>query len=195
MTIGWPGRGQRGLGGQQLRGRADVLGVLPAVAADALAEIRLAVEEADRHQRQPQVGRALEVVARQHARGRRSRSGAIRGCRTRRRSRRPGARAAAPRDVSAQVLAAAQVVAQLAVGAVDAGPQRGVARQLARSARAASDAPSTGALWFAARNSSGSRSRNKLDDVRVPRPPQIARQLRELGSSAFPEGTSVWPSL
>ena len=32
--------------------------MLPAVAADALAEIRLAVEEADRHQRQAQIERS-----------------------------------------------------------------------------------------------------------------------------------------
>ena len=67
MMIGLPVGRARRLGGQQLGGRADVLGVLPAVAVDALAEVRLAVEEPDRDQRQPQVGRALEVVAREHA--------------------------------------------------------------------------------------------------------------------------------
>ena len=99
-------RGQRGLGGQHLRGRADVLGVLPAVAADALPEIRLAVEEADRHQRQPQVGRALQVVARQHAQAAASRWAATRGCRTRPRNRRPGGRAAARRAPSPRCRAA-----------------------------------------------------------------------------------------
>ena len=102
--------------------------MLPAVAADALAEVRFPVEQADRDQRQPEIGRALEVVARQHAEAARIDRAAIRGCRTPPKNRRPGGRAAGRRGPSPGPRRA-QVVAQLAVGAVDAGAQRGVARQ------------------------------------------------------------------
>ena len=44
-----------------------VLLALPPVLVDDLGEIALAVEEADRDERQPEVGGGLEVVAREHA--------------------------------------------------------------------------------------------------------------------------------
>ena len=67
MMSGVPlGRARRRRG-QQLRGRAHVLGVLLAVAVESLPEVGLPIEEPDGDERQPEVRGALEVVAREHA--------------------------------------------------------------------------------------------------------------------------------
>ena len=177
------GRGQRRLRRQQLRGRAHVLGVLPAVAADALAEVRLAVEQADRHQRQPQVGRALEVVAREHAQaarvdGQRFVDAELRGkIGDRAHAQRPGVdRGPGPRR--------AQVVAQLAVGAVDPGAQRGVAREVLEAIRGEPGQHRDG-IVIRGPERLGIEVAKQLDDVRVPGPPQVPRQLRELAFELF----------
>ena len=173
-----PGRGQRRLRGKHLRRRPQVFGVLPAVPADALPEIRLAVEEADRHQRQAQVGRALEMIARQHAQaarvdGQRFVDAELRGKIS---DRADAQRAGMHRSPGA---GGAEVVAQFTERAVDPRAQRGVAGQVL-------EAPGGEAGEHGDRVVVGGPERlrievaKQLDDVRVPGPPQVARQLREL---------------
>ena len=87
---------------------------------------------------------------------------AIRGCRTPPRNRRPGGRAAGRRGPSAQVPRRAQVLAQLAVGAVDPRAQRGVAAPARRSARARIPPAPRPDCDSRPGNASGSRSRNSL---------------------------------
>ena len=73
--------------------RQVVVGVvvlLVPVGVDRLAEVALAIEETDADRRQGHVAGRLHVVAGEDARGRPSRCRAIRGSRTRRRSRRSG---------------------------------------------------------------------------------------------------------
>ena len=172
-------RGQRGLGGQQLRRRAHVFGVLPAVAADALAEVRLPVEQAHRHQRQPQVGRALQVVAREHAQAARIDGQRFVDAELRRKVR-DRADAQRPGVDRAPGARRAQVVAQLAVGAVDPRAQRGVAREIVEALRREAGQHRDG-IVVRRPERLGVEVPKQLDDVRVPGPPQVPRQLGRAG--------------
>ena len=60
-------RSDGGFHGQLIDVGLDVFFLLPAGAIEPLAEISLAIEQADAHQGDSQVGRALDVIASQHA--------------------------------------------------------------------------------------------------------------------------------
>ena len=73
-----------------------VVVLLVAVGVDRLAEVALAIEQADADERQGHVAGGLHVVAGEDAEAARSRCRATRGCRTRRRSRRSGPSSLSP---------------------------------------------------------------------------------------------------
>ena len=172
------GRGEGGPGGEQLRGRADVLGVLPAVAADVLPEVRLPVEEAHRDQRQPQVGGALEVVTGQDAEAPRIDGQRLVDAELRREigDRADPERPGVDRGPGA---GGAQVFAQLPVGAVDPRPQAGVARQVLQAIGRKTGQHRDGVV---VRRAEAVRIEvpEQLDDVGVPGPPQVDGEILEL---------------
>ena len=107
-------------------------------------------------------GRTRSSGGRPRARpGRPNRWAAIRGCRTRPKSRRPGGRAAARRGPSPRC--APRPGSRAVPGSALSTRARSAASR-ARSSKRSGEKPAsteTG-LWFAARNASGSRSRNSL---------------------------------
>ena len=180
------GRRHGRLRGEQLGGRAHVLGVLPAVAADVLAEVRLPVEEPHRDQRQPQVRGALEVIARQDAQAPRIDGEGFVDAELRREV---GDRAdpQRPRVDRGPGARGAQVFTELAVGAVDTRAQAGVARQgldlLGREAGQHGDRVVVGRAECL-----GVEVAEQLDDVGVPGPPQVDGEVLELGLQLFAGG-------
>ena len=176
---GFAGRGEGGGGGERLGGRAYPLGVLVALPVDPLAKIRLAVEQADRHQRQSQVRGGLQVIA-----GQDPQAAAVDGQRLvnaeLRREISHGANAQGGGVDGGPGPRFIQVEHQLAVGGVDPRPQRRVLRQPFNLLGGELPQHQDG-IVIGRSKTVRIHVAKQLDDVRVPGPPQVAGQRCEVG--------------
>ena len=151
---------------------------LPSVGVEALAEVALLVQQSHPHQRDAQLGGALEVVARQHAQ-------AARVDRQRLGQAELGAEIRDPRAVGGAVVvrpprAAGEVVLQLVVGAAELGHEPGV--PTARIEPLLADLPEHGdGVVTGAFPQVGVEAAEHIADLPAPGPAEVHGQLNQTG--------------